>query len=107
MNNHIITITEIDNDLIADKSEIEACPGDTVELVNHARVAIALKFCEVDSNGRTIECPAEHGPLAAGRSHPGLVMPNTTRGTLINSIDIFEGNRWPKITVKRGNCTGG
>lgn len=105
MSNHIITITSAAQDLRADKADLAAEPGDTIELINNADLAVQVKFCLVDSLDRVIECPAELGPLAAGQTHTGLVMPNTSTGIFINAIHVIAGDSWPKIMVRPINST--
>ncbi len=105
MSNHVITITNADNDLQSDLSEIAAEFGDTIELVNNSALAVKLKFCLVDSDDRVIECPSELGPLAAHATHANLAIPRTDAGPAINAMHVIAGDSWPKIMVRPINST--
>ena len=105
MSNHVITITNADNDLRSDTSEIAAEFGDTVELINNSSLEVQVKFCLVDSNDQVIECPSEHGALAAQTTHANLAIPRTNAGPAINAIHVVAGDSWPKIMVRPINST--
>ncbi|MGB1274599.1 MAG: hypothetical protein ACPG77_02525, partial [Nannocystaceae bacterium] len=107
MQKHIITLTNDHLNLISDKLAVDVSAGDTVELVNNSSLDVVVKFCEVASDDSVVECPSRLGPLAAGETHSGLAIPQTSKGALVNAIHVVAGQSWPKIMVRPIRSTGG
>ena len=93
--------------LLASVDEIEACPGDSVAIVNKFSAPIEVKFCRDDAAGETIECLAEYGPFPGEATTPALLIPHALGDFSCNAIHVTSGAEYPKIMIRKGDCTGG